>query len=260
LEDNAELTNVVSKKHSQVSLKDISDVVREVAQQNGFNIKEIKPSDTSYLMRLNSHSGAIMDNNIDIHLGRNDSKGRAAITINGSGNIFVCSNMIIAHIDRHVTKNAKDLGIDLPKIKPMHLIHTTKLDERFRESLASQILHAKEFSIILGRKLEEAKSIKMSRASQLEAIRKVVEFKKLSKAWHTALQMQLNAEDMKEPEYAETLYQLSQVFTFVGTHVQAGSESQKQLFCKIGGQIVILGADFVNLMQKKEKVIEVKVI
>jgi len=262
--DKKDLRQVVSKKHVQIPLNDIAEVVKTLAKEQGFHMKGVSDTGETYKIQLMNSATQMMDTNIDIFLGRNDSRGPAGIRIRGSGHIFVCSNQIIAHVDRDVQTNADKLGMDIPKIEAQKLIHTSNLGQRFKEAVLKQMKAAKQFSDVLGKKLTESQYIKMDRKAQEKTLEQIALKHNISKKLLRELKFELIKHDDKEPEYRETLYQLSQVLTGFGTHGGLESSAIQEKLCKLGGQVVLLGKDFTTLMedwaQRQEKEVDAKVV
>lgn len=256
LDEKESLANVVTKRHKQVPIKDLYEKVETVATAAGFTINKVVDTGDSYNIVLGTGQNTdLVESTVNVNLGRNDSRGRAGIQVTGTGNIFICSNQIIADVSKDVQVNAEKLGITVPKVQK--LIHTTNIGRRFLEKLEQNLEAAKQGAKILAVKLAESQNIKISRKEQIETIKLIQKKHNIGEKWVSILIDELYKEDNKEPEHKETLYQLSQAITFVGTHYQLGSENIRNTLCKIGGQVVILGKDFVNLiketLQEKEE-------
>jgi hypothetical protein len=254
--EKEDLVNVVTKRHKQISIKNIYDRVVNVANDAGFVVKNVAETDSSYQIVLkNGTKNDVAQSQVNVHLGRNDSRGRAGIHIQGSSNVFVCSNQIIADAGRDVMKHSKDLGLKIPK--PGKLIHTTNIGERFTERIKNEIDNAKKASILVAEKLAESRFVPFSREEQVKTIDLIQKRHNIGKKYVKLLKYQLFKEDQKEPQYKETLYQLSQVLTYIGSHYDAGGVEIRKLLCKLGGQVVILGKAFTEVIkesiQQKEK-------
>ena len=237
VDDKVNVVFVVSEQHKQMPLSQAFGLVDKVATKNGAVFVDKRDVAGSYAVTYDIGKNSEMSMRVTAYLGRNDAMGRSGLFFQGGGHIFVCSNMVIPHIDADV-KFSSDVKLFATKI-----VHTLKIEERFKKQLQKSFDCAKKNAILLSDKFVESKSIKMSRALQEHCIKLVTLKNNLPDKWVSYALRQL-------AEEGETLYGLSQALTYVGTHF-AGLDSEigKRLQ-RLGGQVVLLGKNFVKLIEK----------
>lgn len=246
LGEKGEAISLVSEKHKQVPLDSIYRAIKQKAEEQGMRIVKEAKTGESYAVNFEVGRNNMMSFQVAVYLGRNDALGRGSITFSGSGGIFVCSNQIIAYSHRSVAKHSNNASI-----QPRRLFHVIGVDERIQKQIEECLVNAKEQIFELGKKLEESQKIELSRAMQFKALNLIQEKFKFGDKYLSAVRRKLYSE-------SETLFGLSQSLTYVGTHEVENADIKDKL-CKLGGQVVYLGADLVQLLTEiveKDKVQE----
>lgn len=238
-DEHIRVKSIVSEQHKQLPLSKAYEIVNSIANKKGAKLVTSRETGQSYIVEYEVDTNRDMSVRVRAYLGRNDALGRAGIRFEGGGNIFVCSNMIVPHIDKDITLK----GNELLNVK---IVHTVNVEERLKNQLIKSFDYAKKNSQLLGRKLTQSKSIKMSRDLQKHCIELIRIKHNLPNKWNYYVKRRLEEE-------TETLYGLSQALTYVGTHqCNIDTEIQRKLQ-RIGGQVVLLGKDFVKLIEKSIK-------
>ena len=227
--------SIVSEQHKQLPLSKAQEIVEKVAGDNGAKFVNRESFKGSYKFNYEIQSDSNMSVRVSAYLGRNDAIGKAGIYFQGSGHIFVCSNMIVPHLDKDVT--TKSNGLMATKI-----VHTVNVEERLLSSLQKSFECAKSNANVLAKSFDASKTISMSRDLQMHCIELIRLKQNLPDTWVWQIKRQLREE-------VESLYGLSQALTWVGTHRAERESTIAQKLQKIGGQIVLLGKDFVRLME-----------
>lgn len=236
-DENINVVSIVSEQHKQLPMTKAFDIVEEVAKRNNAIFVTRKDTGDTYVVEYEIGRNTDMSVRVSAHLGRNDAMGRAGIHFSGGGHIFVCSNMIVPHIDADV-KVSSDA-----KLSSVKIVHTTNVEEHLKEQLQRSFESARKNAEMLAVKFEESKDIRMPRALQRHCIELMRMKSNLPDVWNFYIKRQLESE-------SETLYGLSQALTYVGTHrCKEGTEIASRLR-KLGGQVVMLGSAFVSLIEK----------
>ena len=237
LGEKGEAISLVSEKHKQVPLDEIYNAIKAKAEEQGMKIVKEEKTGESYKVSFEAGRNSMMSFQVSVYLGRNDALGRGSITFSGAGGIFVCSNQIIAYSNRSVAKNSGSKAIE-----PRRLFHVIGVDERIKQQIEDCLVNAKEQIIELGKKLEESQKITLPRAVQLKALNLIQEKFKFGDKYLNAVRRKLYSE-------SETLFGLSQSLTYVGTH-EVENPDIKDKLCKLGGQVIYLCADLVQLLEE----------
>lgn len=242
VDDKILSVSIVSEQHKQLPLSEAFKMVDAVAQKNGAKLVSKSQVSGSYRFDYEIANDANMSLRVSAFLGRNDALGRGGISFSGAGHIFVCSNMIVPHIDADVKFTASSND----KLMATKIVHTLNIESRLYESLQKSFECAKQNILVLSRAFEASRKIKMSRELQLHCIELITLKKTLPDTWNWQVRKQLRNEE-------ETLYGLSQAFTYVGTHVADKESAVAKDLLKIGGQVVLLGDKFVELIRTSIK-------
>ena len=234
--DKGENVNFVSRKHKQLSMVDIHQMVQTVGQDAGAKPIGMQETAEGYTAQFEVSIANLGSMRVLVDYGRNDAQGRASIRFEGAGNIFVCSNMIIPYIHKSITTSAK-----LEQFKNPKIIHTLGVDGVARNRAREMFLQASEQARVLFERLEASKLVPMERTIQRYALQLIKTKHNISEKQMEALYTQLENEE-------QTLFGLSQTLTWVGT--RADSTSVKNTLCRVGGQVVLLGAGIVDIFKQ----------
>jgi hypothetical protein len=237
LDKDIKPVSVVSEEHKQLPLSKAFEIVDSVAKTKKAVFIAKRDTGDSYVVEYEVGKNKDMSIRVSAYLGRNDALGRAGIRFEGGGNIFVCSNMIIPHVDRNVTMSTKT---ELLSVK---IVHTTHVEERLKEQLIKSFDYAKKNSMLLAKKFTDSKSIKMSRELQRYTIGLIRQKHNLPDKWNYQIMSRIEQE-------SETLYGLSQALTYVGSHMTGIDSVVGKTLQRIGGQVVLLGKDFTTLLKE----------
>lgn len=238
-DDKLEPVSIVSEQHQQLPLSRAFEIVNSVALKKGAKLVTSRDTGQSYLVEYEVNRNRDMSIRVRAYLGRNDAMGRAGITFEGGGNIFVCSNTIIPHVDRDIQFKSKDL-------LHIKIVHTQNIEKRLEENLIKSFDAAKHNITVLSKALTESKKIKMSRVLQKHCVELIRLKHDLPDKWNFQILRQLEKED-------ESLYGLSQALTYVGTNIASEDSTISKTLQKIGGQVVLLGKDFTKLIETSIK-------
>lgn len=234
------LVNIVSERHKQLPMTEINQMIDDVVGGlEGVQDRGVTDTEGSYERHFQVGQTSAMSLDVDIDYGRNDARGRASIRFSGGGHIFVCSNMIIPYIHKELRVSTNLEAIQKPKI-----IHTLKVTEHTKANVIAMFNKAQESAVMLGKKLDESKTIKMERVLQKYAIKLIQSKHKVGGKWVESVLKRLQEED-------ETLYGLSQALTYTGT--RADADYMKRRLCEVGGQVVLLGKELIPLLEKNLK-------
>ena len=235
-DENVKPISIVSEQHQQLSLSKAYKIVQSVAKKKGAKLVTSRDTGRSYLVEYEVGKDKDMSIRVSGYLGRNDAMGQAGITFQGGGNIFVCSNAIVPHIDSDVQFKGKEL-------MNVKIVHTKNVEGRLEEQLIKSFDAAKNSSNVLSEAFKKCKKIPMSRVLQEHCIELIKLKHNVPEKWEKTLQTRL----LKE---SETLYGLSQCLTYVGTHMAQEDSTIAGTLQRMGGQVVLLGKDFVRLIRK----------
>jgi hypothetical protein len=235
-DENLKPVSVVSEQHKQLPLSKAYEIVDSIAKNKKAVLVSKRDTGESYVVEYEVNRNRDMSVRVTAYLGRNDALGKAGIRFIGGGNIFVCSNAIIPHVDRDVQVK----GNELLNVK---IVHTTNVETRLKEQLIKSFDYAKKNATLVARRLTESKSIKMDRTLQKHCINLIRVKHELPDKWNTLLLKRLEEEQ-------ESLYGLSQCITYVGTHKCMEDSGISDKLKRIGGQVVLLGKDFVKLIER----------
>ena len=250
VDEKGSLRNVVSTKHKQVSLVGVSDTINTVAMQRGYTLKSVIDRGNTFEITYSAPKIlSEMTSLVKVYLGKNDAMGKSGVHFEGGGNITVCANIIVAHVENQFRGQ-----LEMP-ITHVKIVHLQNIDERIAE-LVNSFEKIENLNEQINKLLVSAKNKLMSRSEQVYAIDLLRAKYGISEKVYELLKAHLDLE-------TETLYGLSQTLTFVGTHEAKTKDGetnygvQNQL-CRLGGQILILGPKLVDALRKDEKVLKVQ--
>jgi hypothetical protein len=250
LGQSLELVSIVSEQHKQMPLSKAYEIMDSVAKDKGAKfISKTETRQGSYSVQYQVGQNPDMAMTVTAYLGKNSALGKSGLAFIGGGRVFVCSNMIVPHIDADVKFSSDS------KLASVKLVHTTGIDDRLRTQLIKSFESAQKNSELLGKAFVASKAIPMSRQLQVHCVDLMHIKMNMPEKWVYEVKRQLRNE-------TETLYGLSQALTWVGTHRAVGESTIASQLQKLGGQVVLLGDKFVELIEKsiKSKGLEVPVL
>ena len=235
LDEQSKIISLVSENHAQMPLNDIYNLVKAKAEELGMKIVSEGETKGSYSVEFEVANDQFSSSRVKVYLGRNDALGRSSVAFSGAGNIFVCSNMILPYVHRSIQAKTNMI------VEPRRIVHVIGIDDKLRERITECLVVAQKQTFEMREKINIALGLEMPKAIQLYSIDLINKKFNFPKKYLDMVRNKLVSEN-------ETLFGLSQAFTFVGTHEAEGDMKEK--LCKIGGQIVYLGNDFVKLMEE----------